>query len=104
MILCNCIVQDGQISLETETTLRAALSDFAIRAFGAPAEIKWLTIPERSGFTAGKSSTSSVISMQANAPLSQEDRESLLKELCAVWTRETNCTLADVVCVISDPN
>ena len=39
MIACNCIVQAGQISPETEATLRANLSAFAERAFGEPAEI-----------------------------------------------------------------
>ena len=37
MITCNCIVQAGQISAETEAALRANLSDFAQRAFGEPA-------------------------------------------------------------------
>ena len=103
MIMCNCVVQAGQISAESEAVLRANLNDFAERSFGAPAEINWIAIPERSGFTAGNPSTSSVISMRANAPVAGVDREPLLRELCAIWTDETGCSLDEIVGVISDP-
>ena len=103
MIMCNCIVQAGQISAETEAALRAGLSDFTQRRFGAPAEINWLSVPENSGFTAAEPSTSSIISMLANAPVAQAEREALLRELCGIWTKETDCSLDEVVGVISDP-
>lgn len=103
MIMCNCVVQAGQISAESEAVLRANLNEFAERSFGVPADINWIAIPERSGFTASKPSTSSVISMRANAPVARADREPLLRELCAIWTDETGCSLDEVVGVISDP-
>ncbi|MEO0981788.1 MAG: hypothetical protein AAFX03_03965 [Pseudomonadota bacterium] len=103
MIACNCVVQAGQISADAEATLRGRLNEFAQRSFGAPAEINWIAIPERSGFTAGNPSTSSVISMRANAPVSPSARETLLRELCGIWTGETGCSLDEVVGVISDP-
>ena len=65
MIPCNCVVQAGQIPAETEATLRANISAFTERQFGAPAEISWLAIPERSGFTASQPSTSAIVSMRA---------------------------------------
>lgn len=103
MITCNCIVQAGQISTETEATLRANLSAFSERAFGEPAEITWRAIPERSGFTAAQPSTSSIISMTANASLPQARRAALLREMCELWVRETHRSLNEVVGVISDP-
>ncbi|MEL7453511.1 MAG: hypothetical protein AAGJ50_09095 [Pseudomonadota bacterium] len=103
MISCNCIVQAGQVSPETEATLRANLNAFAERAFGEPAEISWLAIPEGGGFTAAKPSTSSIISMTANTPLKQTERAALLKEMCELWARETHRSLDEVVGVISDP-
>ncbi|MEO1187542.1 MAG: hypothetical protein AAFW60_00605 [Pseudomonadota bacterium] len=103
MIACNCVVQVGQISAETEVALRAHLSAFAERQFGAPAEISWMAIPERSGFTAGQPSTSAVVSMRSPTPISRSDREPMLRELCDIWTRETKCTLNEIVGVISDP-
>ncbi|MEM6900524.1 MAG: hypothetical protein AAF583_12215 [Pseudomonadota bacterium] len=103
MIACNCVVQAGQISAESEAVLRRNLSDFAERRLGAPAEINWIAVPERSGFTAGNPSTSSVISLRAPQPVAQADREPLLRELCDIWTSETKCTLNEVVGVISDP-
>lgn len=103
MIACNCIVQEGQISAETEATLRAHLATFSQRAFGEPAEISWLAVPKNSGFTASRPSTSSIISIRANAPVPQDKREVLLHELCGLWTQETHCTLDEVVGVISNP-
>ncbi|MDJ0920140.1 MAG: hypothetical protein QNI84_03365 [Henriciella sp.] len=103
MIACNCIVQAGQISAETEASLRTFVNDFAERHFGTPAEISWMAIPEKSGFTAARPSTSSIISMRANMPVSQADRETLLRELCSVWARETGRSLDEIVGVLSDP-
>ncbi|MEM7459846.1 MAG: hypothetical protein AAF331_10315, partial [Pseudomonadota bacterium] len=88
---------------ETEAVLRSNLSAFAERQFGAPAEINWLAIPERSGFTAGAPSTSVVVSMRSPEPISKADREPMLRELCDIWTRETKCSLNEIVGVISDP-
>lgn len=103
MITCNCIVQAGQVSAETEATLRRQVNDFAERNFGAPAEINWTAIPERSGFTAAEPSTSSIISVRANAPVSPSDRETMLRELCGMWARETGRSLDEIVGVLSDP-
>lgn len=103
MITCNCIVQAGQIPAETEATLRANLSAFAERSFGEPADINWRAIPQRSGFTAAKPSTSSIVSMAANKPVPQAQRAALLKEMCELWVRETHRSLDEVVGVISDP-
>ena len=49
MITCTCIVQAGQIPVETKTRLRSNLTAFAERSFGASAEIIWRTVPEGSG-------------------------------------------------------
>lgn len=103
MITCTCIVQAGQIPAATEATLRANLNDFAERAFGEPADITWRAIPARSGFTAAKPSTSSIISMTASEPVPQPRRAALLKEMCELWVRETHRSLNEVVGVISDP-
>ncbi|MEL6829360.1 MAG: hypothetical protein AAFO63_04410 [Pseudomonadota bacterium] len=103
MIMCNCVVQSGQISTESETVLRANLNAFAERVFGESADISWVAVPERSGFTAGQPSTSSIVSMRAPAPVSKADREPLLRELCGIWTAEIKCSLDEVVGVISDP-
>lgn len=103
MIPCNCVVQAGQIPAETEAVLRANISAFTERAFGAPAEISWMAVPERSGFTAAAPSTSSIISLRAPRAVSPAEREPLLRELCGIWTEQTKCSLNEVVGVISDP-
>ena len=103
MVACNCIVQEGQIPAETEASLRASITEFAQRNFGEPAEINWTAIPKNSGFTAGKPSTSSIVSLRSNTPLPQHEREHMLQELCGIWTRATQTTMNEIVGVISDP-
>lgn len=104
MIPCSCVVQAGQISAETEAALRAGLSEFTQKAFGQPAEISWLAVPEKNGFTAGQPSTSSIVSIRPNVALSKAERDPLLHELCAIWARETQCTLNEIVGVIPNPS
>ena len=103
MLPCTCLVQAGQISAANEAILRSRLNEFAQREFGAPTAIRWIVIPEKSGFTAGKPSTSSVVSLAANEALDQPRRVELLKELCDLWIAETNCSIDEVVGIISDP-
>ncbi|MEM9670215.1 MAG: hypothetical protein AAF950_14930 [Pseudomonadota bacterium] len=103
MVMCNCIVQAGQIPADTEAALKSKLNGFTQRAFGEPAQINWVAIPEKSGFTATKPSTSSIVSMRAPKPMEQPKREALLRELGDLWTAETKCSLDEVVSVIADP-
>ena len=103
MIKSTCLVQAGQISAENEAALRAGLDAFTQARFGAPVEISWTAIPQGSGFTARKPSTTSVVALRAVAPLEQPQREALLKELCDLWLRELKCSPDEVVGVISDP-
>ena len=103
MIMCRCIVQAGQIPAATATALRGRLDEFSQQAFGAGADISWVEIMPGSGFTEGKPSTASVVSLRAPEPLEQARREELLNELCDLWIGETRCSVDELVGVISDP-
>ncbi len=103
MIACTCLVQAGQISAETQGALRESIDGFARRALGAPAEITWTEVPRNSGYTANAPSTSSIVSIRANAKLDQPRRVTLLEELCGLWMEQTKCSLNEIVGVISDP-
>ena len=103
MTSCNCIVQEGEIPPATEADLRRSLQAFSRRAFGSDAEISWLTVPRGNGFTAGEPTKASVVSLRSEVPLEQGRREFLLKELCDLWIRETQCSIDELVGVIADP-
>lgn len=103
MTICNCIVQAGQISAETQAALRANLDSFAREKFGSPAEIGWVEIAPGSGYTANKPSTSSIVSLAPDAPVEQSVRIGMLTELCELWSSQTGCTLDEIVGVINDP-
>jgi len=103
VINCTCMVQAGQISAEQEAALRAETSAFGARSFGSEPSINWITVPEGSGFTAYEPSTSVLVTMNADRPLSLEEREPLLRELGDIWIEHANRGPDEVVTVISDP-
>ncbi len=103
MIECLCMVQAGQISADAEAALRDETNAFSERAFSAPAVMNWIVVPERSGYTAARPSTSVIVSMQSNRKLSQSERVTLLKELCDIWMKGANRSMEEVVATIRDP-
>ena len=103
MMNCLCIVQAGQAPATNEAALKAALNQFSEKAFGESLDITWLPVAAGSGFTEGEPSTSSVVTMTANAPVDQAARPALLRELVALWTSHTGCSDEAVVAVISEP-
>ncbi len=103
MINCTCVVQAGQTPDLRQTEMQNALNGFSERSFGHEAQIAWIPVAAGNGFTAGKPSTSSIVSITADEQLSPERRESLLRELVAIWTERTGCSVDEIVAVISDP-
>ena len=103
MIHCSCLVQEGQSADRGKDAIQSAVTDFIDQAFGQPADIKWTTVAPGNGFTAGKPSTSSIVSIASPEPLSHQRRESLLREFSSLWTSRTGDSTDEIVAVISDP-
>ena len=103
MIPCMCLVQEGQISAQQEANLRAAMTDYAKRSFGAEPEVSWITVAKGSGFTEAKPSNSVLVSMTADRPLVPSEREPLIRELCDIWMDKSGRDANEVVAVVRDP-
>lgn len=103
MIATMCMVQQGQIGAAAETAIKRDLSRFAEENFGAPAQIDWTAIPEGSGFTEAKPSTSIIVSMTADRMLERDEREALLRSLSSIWAQHADKTPHEIVAVIRDP-
>ncbi len=103
MTRCLCLVQQDQTPEAKRAQLQQGLQRFSEGAFGQAADITWISVPAGSGFTAAAPSTSSIVSFTADQPIEQDERVSLLGELCDLWMQETGCSLAEIVAVISDP-
>jgi len=93
VIHCTCMVQKRQISEAQQSRLRAQTSAFAEQHFGGKPSIQWVEVPEGSGFTEAKPSTS----------LEPSEREPLLRELGDIWIEHAQRGPNEVVTVISDP-
>lgn len=103
MIPVMFLVQEDQISAETEAALKSRIDGFSRRSFHERAEIDWIVVPAGSGFTGSKPSTAVIASLHANKPLEQETRTSLLKELCDIVMDQTGRTKNEVLAAIRNP-
>ena len=103
MINCICVVQQGQSPDNRSAELKGLLNHFSSASFGDVAEVAWIPVAPGNGFTAGKPSTSSVVSFTSGEALQPEHRETLLRELVALWTDATGCSVDEIVAVIADP-
>lgn len=103
MVNCICFVQEGQSPDLHRGEIQSVLNTFTAASFGENAQISWFQVAAGNGFTAGKPSTSSVVSITSNERLNPERRESLLRKLVTLWTENTGCSVDEIVAVISDP-
>lgn len=103
MTNCRCVVQAEQIAAETRVALHARLEEFSRREFSDSLSISWLEVPVNNGFSGGKPSTATVVSIGSPVVLEQSRRKELLEQICEIWTSETRCGLDECVAVLSDP-
>jgi hypothetical protein len=103
MTICICLIQEGQISDSVRTKLERGISAVS-QTYNISNEVNfaWVAIPKGDGWTAGKPSTSSVVTLHA-PPLEQATREKILSELCEVWTRESGCHINEIVFSVMSP-
>ena len=69
MINCTCIVQAGQMPDQNKEKLQSVLSSFSSESFAEGAQIAWIPVPAGSGFTEGKPSSSSIVSINCKQNL-----------------------------------
>ncbi len=103
MVGCMCVIQEGQEPDRRRGALATALESYVQSRLGAAPSVNWVSVARGNGFTAGKPSTSSVVVLTAPEPLTQERRESVLRELVDLWTTETGCSVDEIVAVVADP-
>ena len=103
MIPCMCLVQEGQISDAQQASLRAEMTSYSQRNFGADPAIGWIVVPKGSGFTEAKPSNSVIVSMTSNRSLQQDVRVPMIQELCDIWMEGTDLTAHEVVAMVADP-
>ena len=103
MVNCTCVVQEGQPPDLRKAAVEKVLNEFAVASFGQEVVLTWVPVAPGSGFTAGKPSSSSVVSFTSSERLSPDRREHLLRELATLWSETTGNTVDEIVAVISDP-
>ena len=102
MILCGCMVQEGQIPEPQVQLLEAGLGDIGARYFEQPVTTSWTTIAKGNGWTAGAPSSTSIVVMYVPPGLDQETRTSLLSSICDLWSDTTGCSINEIVATARD--
>ena len=103
MIPILCLVQEGGIAPAVSQQLEIRLSDITGKALDTDTQVMWIEVAKGNGFTEGKPSTSSLVSVQSPQALRQDDRIALMSEICDLWMEQTGCSINEIVAAVSDP-
>lgn len=103
MIPILCLVQEDQITPSVCQELKDNLNSLVTSLLNNEADITWIEVSKGNGFTARKPSRSSIVSLSANRPLSDDERLAAMKTICDLWTDKTGCTMNEIVAAVSDP-
>ncbi len=102
MILCGCMIQQGQAAESNKPALEQGLSDIAQHYFNLPAATVWTAVAAGNGWTAGEPSTSSLAVMYVPQGLEQQTRTALLNDICNLWMSTTGCSINEIVATARD--
>jgi hypothetical protein len=100
-----CIVQAGQTAEREQARLSECLKQLAREAFGdAPeaVEIRWISVPEGFGFTAGQPSTSSLVIRSVPVGFEDARRERFMAKVTRLWQDVTGCSADEIVVTALD--
>ncbi|MEM1153233.1 MAG: hypothetical protein AAGI44_03775 [Pseudomonadota bacterium] len=97
MTTCTCFIQEGLIPGSTEQRLAGGIREIVKRnSIDEDVQMTWITIPEGYGWTAGKPSTSSVVSLMTR-DLKQSLRIQVMRSLCDLWIEHTRCDINEII-------
>ncbi len=100
-----CIVQEGQGPEGKRDELAEGLRRIGREMFGdSPegAEIRWTSIRQGFGFTAGSPSTSSLVIRSVPVGFPDDRREAFMTKVCDLWEDVTGCTTNEIVVTAFD--
>lgn len=103
MIPVLSFVQEGQIASSTFETLEKGLADICQSAFGDEPAIRWVEVQPGNGFSGAQPSKASLVRMEANRSLAQEERVEIMEKICDFWMENTGCSINEIVAAVSDP-
>ena len=95
-----CIIQEGQRADQRRDALAEGLRQIGREAFGdeqGACEVSWTVVRKGFAWTAGEPSTSSLVIRSVPEGLAFERREAFMREVCALWERETGCSTDEIV-------
>lgn len=92
-----CLYQAEQLTKPQLANLADMLGKISENHLATESNIVWLPIAKGSGFTAGKSSSSSLVSIAVPDGYAATSREKLLGDICAGWQEITGCSVNEIV-------
>ena len=99
----NCLIQAAGTAAGREPELERRLIAHHLAHFPArDVGVSWRAIEPGRMFTAGATSTTSVIACAIDDTTTRASREAYMRGICDLWTEVTGCTDHEIVVSISD--
>lgn len=103
MIPILSFVQEGQIAPSMIEVLEKGLGDICHSAFGSASHVHWVEVQSGNGFSGAKPSRASLVRIQSNRNLPQDERVEIMKQVCDFWMENTGCSINEIVAAVGDP-
>lgn len=100
-----CIIQEGQAPERKKPELEQGLRRIGRELLGdaeSGVEIRWDSVPEGFGFTAGVPSTSSLVIRSVPVGYPAAEREAFLTRVGDLWAEVVGCTKDEIVVTAFD--
>ena len=100
-----CIAQQGQTPEKKQAELSAGLKNIAVEQLGQATdevEVRWLSVNEGFGFTAGLPSTATLVARSVPVGFPQDERVQLMTRICDLWQEVTGCSTNEIVVTVLD--
>jgi hypothetical protein len=100
-----CMIQESQEADRRREVLAEGLRTIGKESFGddpSATEITWVVLKKGFAWTAGEPSTSSIVIRSVPVGLPLDQREAFLRRVCALWEKETGCSINEIVATAWD--
>lgn len=96
MMICYCLIQEGQLSQEDVRRLEKGIENIVEKHLASGVNQSWVVIPKGNGWKAGEPSASSLV-LLTTPDIEQAARIDLLGAIRDLWTEATRCSVDEIM-------
>ena len=96
MMICYCLIQEGQLSQDNVSRLEKGIENIVQEHLASGVKPSWVVIPKGNGWIGGEPSTSSLV-LLTTPDIEQAARVELLGAIRDLWTEVTGCSVDELM-------